>query len=130
MTTRVHTNVEELVSRYAEAWNDHDLEAIMSFHPEDGSFCLHVDGDVANGKDAIRETFAQSLRQWPDLHFESRRLLIGDRFLSHEMTFTATAENGRAVSFDIVDVITMRDGLVLTKDTYADSAALARQLAE
>ena len=129
MTTQDRTEIEAIVSRYADAWNAHDLDAIMSFHADDGTFCLHADGEQAVGREAIREVFAESLRQWHGLRFESRRLLIGDGFLSHEMTFRATSDDGREVSFDMTDVITMRDGLILTKDTYADATALARQLA-
>lgn len=128
-TTIARSDIEELVQRYAEAWNAHDLDAIMGFHPEDATFCQHVNGDVAEGKDAVREAFAQALSQWPDLHFASRRLLVAEDFLVHEMTCAATANGDRLVSIDMVDVITLDGGLVQTKDTYIDSAALAHQLA-
>lgn len=136
------TSLAGLVQAYGEAWNGHDIDAIMSMHTEDTMFRRHVGADPgAFGHDAVREAFAAVFKTMPDIHFESRRLLMDDAqgFFVHEMTYTATIksppgtpgeiDSSRSVNMDIVDVITVRDGLVVTKDTYVDPGALEQQTA-
>jgi len=131
----------EFVQAYGAAWNAHDVAAIMSMHTEDTTFCQRTGGStLARGQDAVRDAFAATLELMPDMHFETRRLLIDDRggFFVHEMTYTATvpaalatrngADGPGSVSVDLVDVITLRDGLVASKDTYVDTLAIQRQL--
>lgn len=128
MTVATRIEIHALVDRYGEAWNAHDLDRIMSFHAEDGTHCLHADRERAHGTDEIREAFGGYLTEWPDLHFERRRLLVGDGFLVHEMLVTATAD-GKSVAFPMVDVITVRDGEIVDKDTYSDVTMALRQVA-
>jgi pimeloyl-ACP methyl ester carboxylesterase len=80
------------VDGYGEAWNAHDLDVIMSFHAEDGTHCLHVDREREHGTDEIREAFGSYLTEWPDMHFERRRMLVGDGLFVHEMLVTPTAD--------------------------------------
>jgi hypothetical protein len=120
--------IQALVDRYGEAWNAHDLDLIMSFHAEDGTYCLHADRERARGTDEIREAFGSYFTEWPDIHFERRRLLVGDGFFVHEMLVTATVD-GRSVAFPMLDVITVRDGEVVDKDTYCDVTMALRQAA-
>ena len=133
--------IEALAERYGDAWNRQDLEDILALHAEDGSFRLHIpDGEPVDGRAAIRAAFAGFLAQLPDIRFETRRLLTGPGFwvLESNMTGTAAAPfdvdgervdaPGARIEVDAVDVITVRDGLVQTKDTYVDALALQSQL--
>ena len=133
--------IEALAERYGEAWNAQDLEGILALHADDGSFRLHVPGGApVEGRAAIREAFAGFLAQLPDIRFESRRLLCGPGFWMLESTMTGTAAApfdvdgeqvdapGARVEVDAVDVITVRDGRVQTKDTYLDALAFQSQL--
>jgi steroid delta-isomerase-like uncharacterized protein len=133
--------VEGLAERYGEAWNTQDLDGILALHAEDGSFQLHIPGgEPAEGRAAIRDAFAGFLTQLPDIRFETRRLLAGPGFwvLESNMAGTAAAPfdvdgeqvdaPGARIEVDAVDVITVRDGLVQTKDTYVDALAFQSQL--
>lgn len=133
--------IEALAERYGEAWNSQDLDGVLALHAEDGSFRLHVPGgEPVEGRAAIREAFAGFLAQLPDIRFEPRRLLAGPGFWVLESTMTGTAAApfdvdgeqvdapGARIEVDAVDVITVRDGLVLTKDTYLDALAFQGQL--
>ena len=135
------TAIEALAERYGEAWNSQDLDGILALHAEDGTFRLHIPGgEPVEGYAAIREAFAGFLRQLPDIRFEPRRLLAGPGFWALESTMTGTAAapfdvDGERVDapdarieVDAVDVITVRDGLVMTKDTYLDALAFQNQL--
>jgi steroid delta-isomerase-like uncharacterized protein len=134
--------LQDFFDRYGEAWESHDPDRIAALHAEDGVFCLHGGGDDVRGREAIRETFAGFLEQWPDLHFEPVRIRFGEDFYAAEWrmsgTMAAPVEIGDAIAeptgtrveVDAVDVIVVRDGLVERKDTYVDAVSLQAQLAE
>jgi steroid delta-isomerase-like uncharacterized protein len=133
--------VQELAERYGDGWNSQDLDAIVSMHAEDGTFQLHVPGsEVVSGREQIRAAFAGFLTQLPDIHFEPVRLRVGADFWSLESTMSGTVAapievegeeleaDGARVAVDAVDIISVRDGLVQSKDTYLDALAFERQL--
>ena len=45
--------LQEFIDRYNTAWNEHDVEAIVSMHTEDSVFENHVTGDVNVGREEI-----------------------------------------------------------------------------
>jgi steroid delta-isomerase-like uncharacterized protein len=137
MATR--TDLETLIDRYNEAWNAHDVDAIMAMHAPDMVFENHTAGERAEGA-AVREHVAAIFEGWPDISFETRRLYVRDDLIVQEWTATAThsramrrgelvAEaSGRAVRWDGMDIIPVRDGLITRKDVYSDSISILRQV--
>ena len=140
-TTTTMTEIEALAERYGEAWNSQDLDAIVALHAPDGIFHLHVPGSApVQGREAIRESFAGSLAQLPDVHFEPVRLRAGADFwvLESRMSGTVAAPievegqrleaPGTRVEVDFVDVIAVADGLLTRKDSYLDGLAFQQQM--
>jgi uncharacterized protein (TIGR02246 family) len=140
MSTTV-TEIEALADRYGEAWNSQDLDAIVALHAPDGIFHLHVPGSApVQGREAIRESFAGSLAQLPDVHFEPVRLRAGADFwvLESRMSGTVAAPievegqrldaPGTRVEVDFVDVIAVADGLLARKDSYLDGLSFQQQM--
>ena len=82
-------SLEEAIARYNDAWNDHDLDAIMSMHAPDMVFENHTAGESAQGPDEVREHIGSIFESWPDLHFETRRLYVRDGVVTQEWTATA-----------------------------------------
>jgi steroid delta-isomerase-like uncharacterized protein len=131
--------LEELIGRYNEAWNDHDLDAIMSMHAPDMVFENHTAGESAQGE-AVREHIGSIFETWPDIHFETRRLYASDRVVTQEWTATATHANamrrgdlvaeptGKKIEWRGVDVIPFEDGLITRKDVYSDSVSILSQV--
>jgi steroid delta-isomerase-like uncharacterized protein len=131
--------LEEVIGRYNDAWNAHDLDAIMSMHAPDMVFENHTAGESAQGE-AVREHIGSIFDTWPDIHFEGRRLYVRDGVVTQEWTATATHTNtmrrgdlvaepsGRRVEWRGVDVIPFEGGLVKRKDVYSDSVSILRQL--
>jgi ketosteroid isomerase-like protein len=67
---------DKFAMSWAEAWNAHDLDQILSHFSDDAVFTSPVaaqliDGSdgVLRGKAALRDYWAQGLRLIPDLHF-------------------------------------------------------------
>ena len=131
--------LEEAIGRYNEAWNGHDLDAIMSMHTPDMVFENHTAGESAEG-DKVREHIGAIFESWPDIHFETRRLYVRDGVVAQEWTATATHANemrrgdmiaeptGKTITWKGLDVIPFEDGLVKRKDVYSDSVSILRQV--
>ena len=132
--------LEEFISRYNTAWNDHDVEAIVSMHTDDSVFENHFTGDVNVGREQIARAIEGIFSVFPDLSFETRRAYLRDDLVVQEWTARGTHEGtmtragievpptGRKVDYKGMDVIPIRDGLVARKDVYSDSVTLMRQL--
>jgi uncharacterized protein (TIGR02246 family) len=113
-------NVAELIGRYNDAWNRHDLDAIHSLHHPDIVFDNHTVGERAEGADAVRAHIARIFENNPTLRFTTRSLQAGDDFAVCE--WTATVErDGATLEWDGVDVFPLRDGLIVRKDVYSAS---------
>ena len=119
--------IQELALRYGAAWAEHDLDAIMAMHTDDTVFHLHGGGEPAVGLAATRAAFAAAASQWPDIRFDKSRVHIGERHFVSEYQMSATAD-GKQITCDGVDVITVTDGRIARKDTYLDWPAIQRQL--
>ena len=129
----------EAIGRYNDAWNAHDLDAIMALHAPDMVFANHTAGESAEG-DEVRSHIASIFESWPDLRFETRRLYVREGLVVQEWTATATqtktmrrgdleaAPSGNAVSWDGIDSIPFENGLVKRKDVYSDSVSILRQV--
>ena len=109
-------NVRELIERYNDAWNAHDVDAIHSMHHPDIVFHNHTADERADGAEAVREHIAAIFRNNPDLSFATRSLRVGDEFAVCEWTASA-----RGVEWDGVDVFPIEDGLIRRKDVYSAS---------
>jgi steroid delta-isomerase-like uncharacterized protein len=131
--------LEEAIGRYNQAWNDHDLEAIMAMHAPDMVFENHTAGESAEGE-AVREHVGAIFEGWPDIHFEGRRTYVRDGLVVQEWTATATHANtmrrgdlvaeptGKRIEWKGLDVIPFEDGLIKRKTVYSDSVSILRQL--
>lgn len=122
-------STESLMGRYGEAWNRHDVEAILALHTDDTVFENHTSGGLAVGKDQLRTTLQVIFTTLPDLTFTTRRAYFRDDLAVVEWTATAThATAKRSLTWNGMDVIPLRGGLVARKDVYADSISYLRQL--
>jgi taurine dehydrogenase small subunit len=112
----------DLLQQFADAWNRHDVDALMSFMTDDCVFEASAGPDVSGtryaGRDAVRSGFAEVWETFPDAHWGSaRHFVIGDRGVS-EWTFTGTRADGTRVEVHGCDLFTFRDGKIAVKDSY------------
>jgi steroid delta-isomerase-like uncharacterized protein len=144
MSTVAPIDVEQVASDYDRAWNAKDVEAIVAKHAEDGTYRLHVAGiPTLSGRDALRTAFTASLENWREVSFELDRILSGGGFYVWQSTVRGVLArplelgaitvdaNGARLELTGIDVITLDDqGLIATKETYFDIAAMANQAAQ
>jgi steroid delta-isomerase-like uncharacterized protein len=131
--------LEEAIARYNDAWNAHDLDAIMAMHAPDMVFENHTAGEVAEGE-AVRGHIGGIFESWPDIRFEGRRTYCREGLVVQEWTATAThteemrrgeivaPPSGNSISWIGLDVIPFENGLVKRKDVYSDSVSILRQV--
>src|SRR5919204_3366865 len=81
--------LKQKVDRYNEAWNAHDLDAIMSMHADDMVFENHTAGESASGEEA-RGHIGAIFETWPDIEFTTRRLYVREGLVVQEWTARAT----------------------------------------
>lgn len=132
--------LEKVIAAYGDAWNSHDVEAILALHTEDSVFENHTSGGKGVGKDAIREILKGIFATFPDIHFDARRTYVRDGLVTQEWTTTATLAvpftkgsavvqpTGKKISWNGVDVIPFTGNLVARKDVYVNSAGFLRAL--
>jgi steroid delta-isomerase-like uncharacterized protein len=131
--------LEQTIGRYNDAWNAHDLDAIMAMHAPDMVFANHTAGESAEGE-AVRDHIGAIFETWPDIAFSTRRMYVRDGLVVQEWTATATHSRtmrrgdlvaeptGRRVRWGGLDVIPFEAGLVKRKDVYSDSVSILRQV--
>ena len=110
------------IDRYDRAWNEQDVETIVSMHTDDMVFCNHTRGVEVAGE-AVRALLEETFASQPDLRFRGRRRYIGEDLVVSEWTATASDDDGRPIEWDGVDIFPFRDGLIARKDVYSSSHA-------
>lgn len=130
-------NLGKVIARYNQAWNDHDLDAIVSMHAPDIVFANHTAGESVVGP-AVRAQIAAIFKTWPDISFTTRRSYAADGLVVQEWTATATHKNtmlrgdlvaeptGKKITWDGVDIIPFEGGLIKRKDVYSDSVTILK----
>lgn len=112
----------EMLQAFADAWNRHDVDALMSFMSDDCVFEASAGPDVSGtryaGRDAVRAGYLEVFAAFPDAHWGgARHFVLGDRGVS-EWTFTGTRADGARVEVHGCDLFTFRGGKIALKNSY------------
>jgi steroid delta-isomerase-like uncharacterized protein len=112
----------EWLQAFADAWNRHDVDALMSFMTDDCVFESSAGPDVCGtrfeGRAAVRAGYADVWATFPDAHWgNAQHFVCGDRGVS-EWTFTGTRADGTWVEVHGCDLFRFRDGKIVLKNSY------------
>lgn len=112
----------EFLQVFADAWNRHDVDALMSFMTEDCVFEASGGPEICGsrfvGADAVRAAYAEVWSTFSDAHWgNARHFVNGERGVS-EWTFTGTRTDGSRVEVNGCDVYTFRGGKIAVKNSY------------
>lgn len=112
----------KLLQDFADAWNRHDLDALMSFMADGCVFHAVAGPDLFGrsfvGLDAVRDGFRLAWMTFPDAAWvDGEHFVCGERGVS-ESTFLGTKADGSRVEARMVDVFTFRDGKIAVKNAY------------
>jgi len=112
----------ETMKQVLDAFNRHDLDAIMEYFADDCSFDFPRGpeswGQRFVGKAQVREALAGRFKGIPDVHYgEDVHWVAGDRGVS-EWTLTGTTTAGVRLKVRGCDLWTFRDGKIIRKDSF------------
>lgn len=129
-TSQTHTKSPEMtitietMNQVLDAFNRHDLDAIMEFFSEDCSFDFprgpESYGQRFIGKAQVREALAGRFKGIPDVHYGEDNHWIsadGHRGVS-EWTLTGTTTSGVKLEVRGCDLWEFRNGKIIRKDSY------------
>jgi hypothetical protein len=104
---------EHFAAEWLDAWNAHDLEAILRHFDDDVVFTsplalqiVEVSRGVIRGKDGLRAYWSEGLRQNPELRFEIENVYLG---------VNTIVIHYRNYSGGLVDEVLIFDGPLVTE---------------
>ncbi len=112
----------ETVKAIVDAFNAHDLDAIMEFFADDCSLDMPRGpdpwGQRFRGKAEVREGLATRFAGLPDVQYGDDRHWISGNMVVSEWLLTGTRSDGVRVNVRGCDHYEFRDGKVIRKDAY------------
>jgi predicted SnoaL-like aldol condensation-catalyzing enzyme len=125
-----------VVRRFVEEYqSQHDVGVAEELLADD--FVDHTPfGPFPPDRNGVLALFGMLIAAFPDLHAEIHDQLVdGDKVVTRK-TFRATQDgefmgmppSGRAVAFDVIDIVRVRDGRMVDHWNVVDSMALMTQL--
>jgi ketosteroid isomerase-like protein len=122
MVTRMNEPTIETLERLLDAFNAHDLDAVMSFFVDDCVLEMPRGpepwGRRFEGRDRVRKGLADRLAGIPDVHYgEHRHWVSGSRGCS-EWLLTGTTTEGKKIGVRGCDLFEFRGDKIARKDSY------------
>jgi ketosteroid isomerase-like protein len=112
----------ETLQDIADAFNRHDLDAIMSYFADDCVLEMPRGtepwGSRLVGLDQVRQGLAGRFEGLPDVHYSDDRHWVCGDFGVSEWLLTGTTPAGERVKVRGCDHWTFREGKVIKKDSY------------
>ncbi len=116
----------ELSEKILSAWNEQDVEGVVSYYTED---CVYLDPNTrgpVEGHDALRSYLTSLFAQWK-MHWSCRELFLladgkSSAFLWHAKL--TPVSGGKTFEIDGMDLAIVRDGKLCRNEVYFDRMAL------
>ncbi len=108
---------QAVMKGFLEAFNRHDLDAIMDYFAEECVFYMPR-GDCYVGKLNVRAGLAQRFQGIPAVHYGDDRHWIGENFGASEWTLTGTSTAGQAIEVRGVDLLEFAGSKITRKDSF------------
>lgn len=110
------------LERLLDAFNAHDVDAVMSFFADDCVLEMPRGPDPWGrrlaGRESVREGLASRFAGIPDVRYgDARHWVAGDRGCS-EWLLTGTDRRGETVAVRGCDLFEFRGGRIVRKDSY------------
>ena len=105
-----------------DAFNAHDLDAIMQFFADECSLDMPRGpepwGQRVVGKNAVRQALASRFKGLPDVRYSDDRHWVCGNMIFSEWLLTGTTPDGTPVKVRGCDHFELRGGKVVRKDSY------------
>ena len=127
----------DIIDRHFAAENAHDIEATLATYTDAIVWDdITHPGSPFRGKQAVAEAYGGILQAIPDIHLRSvSRFQCADHVIDESIAtghvmgeFAGVAGGGAPVSFRLLHVFDLRNGLIERENAWFDSAAVRRQV--
>lgn len=122
MTSSPATVTAATLAAFSDAWNRHDIDALMSFMSDDCVFETAAGPDACGtrhqGQAAVRKAFAAAWETVPDAQWRNGVHHVAGDFGTSEWTFTGTAADGSRIEVNGVDLFAFKDGKIQRKNVF------------
>jgi steroid delta-isomerase-like uncharacterized protein len=112
----------EVLKEFLDAFNRHDLDAIMEHFADDCVFYMprgaRPRGDRYTGKSEVRAGLAKRFQGIPDVHYGQDQHWVCGNFGVSEWTLTGTSPSGQQIEVRGVDLLEFEQGRVTRKDSF------------
>jgi predicted ester cyclase len=135
--TGTERGTEEVARAYFAAVTRRDVDGMAACWDPAGVDHLYGIADL-QGPDGVREWFGTLFRAFPDFTYEVIDIITeGDKAavrwhatgtFNGEGKFEGLLPNGLAIELEGIDMVTVRDGMVVDNRAYTNGTELARQL--
>lgn len=117
------SNKLEILKKYTQAWNDHDIQTIMSLTADECTFYAiagpDVEGTVHTGRDQVRAAFESAWKNFPDAAWlDGEFYMLDDNKAMSTSRFKGTALNGDTHEAQMVDLFTFEGDKVAIKNAF------------
>jgi ketosteroid isomerase-like protein len=110
------------LAAFSAAWNQHDIDALMSFMTDDCVFEAAAGPDACgtrhSGTQAVRKAFAGAWTAVPDAQWRNGKHVVQGDFGVSQWTFTGTNADGSRIEADGVDLFTFKNGKIQSKKVF------------
>ena len=113
---------KDFLQSFADAFNAHDINAIMSHMTRDCVFEASAgpdfNGEKFQGQQEVKKAFEEVFATFPDAKWNNpRHFISGDRGFT-EWIFTGTKIDGTKIEVTGCDLFTFQDGKIAVKNSY------------
>jgi steroid delta-isomerase-like uncharacterized protein len=116
------TVTTETLKQVLEAFNRHDLDAIMEYFSDECSFDFprgpEAYGQRFIGKAQVREALASRFNGIPDVHYGDDRHWVAGNMGVSEWTLTGTTTSGVKLNVRGCDLWEFRNGKIIRKNSF------------
>lgn len=110
------------LAAFSEAWNRHDIDALMSFMTEDCVFETAAGDDACGsrhvGLEAVRRAFESAWKTVQDAQWRDAQHFVSGDFGVSQWTFTGTAADRSRIEVNGVDLFTFRGDKIQRKNVF------------
>ena len=122
MTTHSDPDYIRLLEQFNDAWNSHDIDALMNCMADECVFYgvagPELMGRTFRGRDEVSRGFRLAWETCPDASWrEGEHFVSGERGVS-ESTFRGTTADGVRIEARMVDVFTFSGGKIAVKNAF------------
>jgi ketosteroid isomerase-like protein len=114
-------STESIVEKFNDAFNRHDVDAIMALMTHDCVFentFPAPDGERYQGQHDVRAFWSRLFHDTPTAHFETEDQFATDDRCAVRWRYTYTSHDGHRGHIRGVDIFRVRDGKVAEKMAY------------